>query len=77
MLPGKLHIEGCYRILPAPRGGCLREVDLVVEVSIFGIGGVVERHVAEDLRRSYDVAADYTHRWIAQRLPRTTTPATA
>ncbi|MDY0058311.1 MAG: DUF2505 family protein [Myxococcota bacterium] len=65
VLPGKIRIAGGYRILPAAPGRCLREVDLEVEVRLFGVGAAVERHILEDLRLSYDTAAAYTRRWIA------------
>jgi hypothetical protein len=67
--PDKIHIGGCYRILPAGPNRCIREVDMTVEVRVFGIGGMIERHLVDDLRRSYDDAAAFTRRWIAERVP--------
>lgn len=69
VLPGKIRIEGCYHLFPAGEGRCVREVEMEIEVKVFGVGSLVERHLAEDLRHSYDVAAAFTRRWIAERLP--------
>lgn len=45
---------------------CERIIDLTNEVKIFGVGKLVEKHIEQQTRKSYDEAANFTNRWIAE-----------
>jgi len=64
--PEAITCSGSYRVLPVA-GGCRRVLDGRVEVRIFGIGGIVERAIAQDVERSYAIAAEVARTWIAER----------
>lgn len=38
-----------------------------VEARVFGIGGLIERHILDGLEKSYAKSAEFTNRWIAER----------
>jgi hypothetical protein len=52
-----------------PRGE--KKIERVVEVDstvkVFGVGGMVEKLIEQQTRASYDAAAAFTNRWIAER----------
>lgn len=52
-----------------PRGDkrCERIVEISNEVKIFGIGKVVEKFIEQQTRKTYDEAAAFTNRWIAEK----------
>jgi hypothetical protein len=39
-----------------------------VEAKIFGVGGMLEKRVLDDMARSYDKAAEFSNQWIADHL---------
>lgn len=62
----KIFVKGEQYTEPAP-GGFTKRVFLAdVEVKIFGLGGMVEKRVASDLTRSYDLGAKFTNRYIKE-----------
>jgi hypothetical protein len=63
ILRDKVESRGTFSFQVAP-GGVRRVVDGVVNVKIFGVGGLVERFVVADIEKSYDKAAEFTQRWI-------------
>lgn len=70
MLPGKLLIGGTVRIDALGPERCVRSVDIDVQVRIFAIGGVVERHVVDDIRTSYAKADRFMERWLREHVAR-------
>ncbi len=64
--PDKIKVRGAFWVEPHGEGKCKRVFDVEVKVSIFGVGGLVEKLVLEDVRKSYDVAADFTNQWLAE-----------
>ena len=68
VMASKIRIQGCYHIEAAVPGRCVRIVEMEVEVKIPIFGRRVERYLAKELMQSYDVAADFTRRWISERL---------
>lgn len=46
---------------------CERMVDVTNDVKIFGIGGVLEKFIEQQTRKTYDEAAEFTNRWIAEK----------
>lgn len=47
-------------------GTARRVVDGTVEVSVFGIGSIVERFICADAEKSYADAAEFTRRWVRE-----------
>ena len=44
---------------------CLRTTEIHINVTMLGVGGFVENRLENDLRKSYNVSADFTNRWVA------------
>ena len=43
---------------------CRRIFEAEVQIKIFGIGSLIEKNVVSDMRKSYDVGADFTHDYL-------------
>ena len=63
----KIHTDGEMRVEPAGDKRCKRIMDMNIEVKIFGIGGMVESFVSKSMQDSYDQAAAFTNKWIAEK----------
>lgn len=63
IFPGKVTTEGAFRFVEVD-GGVLRAVDGEIKVSIFGIGGMVEKVIVADIEKSYERATAFTQHWI-------------
>lgn len=52
-----------------PKGDkqCERIAEIDNEVKIFGVGKVVEKFIEQQMRDTYDKAAEFTNRWIAEK----------
>jgi hypothetical protein len=75
------HYHGTWRIVPAVLadkiviggtldfeavpGGVRRVLAGVIDVTLFGLGGLVEKVVVSNVEKSYGDAAAFTARWIA------------
>ena len=66
--PDKVKTTGRFWIEPLDDNRCKRLLDFEVKVSIFGLGGVVEQLVMQDLESSYDRSAAFTNRYIRENL---------
>lgn len=66
-LPDKIQVKGRYELVDAP-GGCERVVKAEIRVTIFGVGGKIEKGIADDLRKSYEDSATFAQRWLQERL---------
>ena len=64
LLPNKVDCRGYFAFTPAP-DGVQRIVEGEVKVSVFGIGGIIERFVVADIEKSYDASAVYAQEWLA------------
>jgi hypothetical protein len=62
--PGKIDIRGYMHAQAAGSGRCVRTTEIHVEVTMFGLGGFVEKRLAEDLTKSYEKSAEFTARWL-------------
>ena len=78
--PGRYH--GTWRIVPgvladkatmggtldfeAVPGGVRRILAGEIGVSLFGVGGLVEKVIVSNVEKSYDDAAAFTERWLAR-----------
>ncbi len=63
-LADKVTVTGEMRVAPLGEQRCRRTYDAHVEARIFGIGGLVENKVLDDLVKSYDKSAEFTRRWL-------------
>jgi hypothetical protein len=59
-LADKLSITGEMFTEPAGPGSCKRIFTATVTAKIFGVGGMLEQRIVDDLRKSYEVAARFT-----------------
>lgn len=66
-LPDKTHISG--EVWCEPRGDkkCERIARINVEVKIFMVGGLVEKRIAEDTKKSYEGAVKFTNEFVKEK----------
>jgi hypothetical protein len=67
VLAGKIRISGAITVLPAPGGGIDRTTELDFDVSIFGVGGTLEKFIAQQFEDNERRAIAFTERWIRSR----------
>ncbi|MEI8255271.1 MAG: DUF2505 domain-containing protein [Deltaproteobacteria bacterium] len=63
----KVKTEGEFRVEPLGDKRIRRVVDMNIEVKIFGVGGMVEGFIGKSTQESYDAAAKFTNKWIAEK----------
>ncbi len=66
-LPEKLVITGQMTVEPRGEGQCHRVYVAQVSAKIFGVGGLLENRVLDDLQRSYEKSAAFTKQWLQDR----------
>lgn len=68
-LSSKVTILGELSTRPVSERSCQRVYIAKVEARVLGVGGMIEQRVLDDLEKSYNKAATFTNRWIAERFP--------
>jgi hypothetical protein len=63
----KVRTEGEMRVESLGPKKCRRSVDVNIDVKIFGVGGMIEGFVAKSTQDSYEQAAAFTRKWIAEK----------
>lgn len=66
--PDRIKVTGRFWIEPIEPGRCRRLFEMSVKANIFGLGGTIEKSIAEETRKSYDVSAEITARYIRDNL---------
>ncbi len=67
VLTGKVNIEGIITLEELPGGGCRRGAKLHVSVSMFGVGGKIEKALSKNVREGYDFGrTNMTNFWNAR-----------
>ena len=68
----KLRIEHVQRgiDLEAAAGGVKRVLAGVIDVTLFGLGGLVEKVIVSNVEKSYDDAAAFTAQWLTAKRSR-------
>jgi hypothetical protein len=66
MLPDKVSVSGTLE-LALTSSGVKRTVAGEIKVSVFGIGGIIEKFVVTDIEKGYADAAAFTVKWLQQR----------
>lgn len=69
-LANKLTITGDLTTEPLSDRSCRRIYVPRVEARVLGVGGMIEQRLLDDIEKSYNKAALFTNRWIAERFPR-------
>jgi len=64
-LTSKLSISGELFTSPLGERSCRRTYIARVEARVFGVGGLIEQRLLDDIERSYAKAATFTNRWIS------------
>jgi hypothetical protein len=62
-MPDKVDTRGTLEF-SATAGGTKRIVRGEIKVSVFGIGGIVEKFIVADVEKSYGDAAEFTRGWL-------------
>jgi hypothetical protein len=65
-LSSKLSISGELFTTPLTERSCRRTYVARVEARVFGVGGLIEDRLLNDIERSYAKAAVFTNRWIVE-----------
>jgi len=63
IMPSKVTSKGTYRFEACP-GGVKRIVEGDISVKILGVGGVIEKFIVDDVKKSYEDAARFTQKWV-------------
>lgn len=71
VVPGKfadkISVQGEQRTEALGADRCKRIFEADISVKIFGVGGMIEKQLASDLRKSYDVGARFTQTYMNER----------
>jgi hypothetical protein len=67
-LANKVTIQGELSTQPLSDRSCRRIYVPRVEARVFGVGGMIEQRLLDDIEKSYNKSAVFTNRWIAERL---------
>jgi len=67
VLQGKLTVAGTMYTQPAGEKQCRRIYESNIVAKVFGVGGLIESRIAQDVKASYDKAAQFTNRWVAEK----------
>jgi hypothetical protein len=67
-LPGKIRHEGTMKLFEEGKDAVRREISGDLKVSLFGVGGLVEKTIVEGIEESYKQATSFTQRWIDEHL---------
>jgi hypothetical protein len=67
VMPDKLSISGVIHTERTGDQSCRRVYDAVVVAKVFGIGGLIEGRILQDIKASYDKAAVMTNRWVKEK----------
>lgn len=71
VIPNKLadKIQTRCELFVTPKGPnqCTRTFLCQVEAKIFGVGGLLEKRMLEDIQKSQNLGAEFTNRYIAER----------
>ena len=62
--PKRLRCEGVLDVIPTGEESCRRVLDGEIKVRIPLVGRFIEKAIATDVVRCYDVAADFLPRWL-------------
>lgn len=68
VMASKVDARGRILFREAPGGGVLRIAEGEIQVKLLGLGGMVEKLVVADVEKSFKDAADFTQKWIDERL---------
>lgn len=66
----RVQMRGVYTVAPLGTGRVRREFRGTIRVGIPLLGGQIERQVVESIRKSYETAATFTRRWLAEHAQR-------
>ncbi len=67
-LADKFETRGEIWAEPAGEGRIVRVARQRIAVKVFGVGKVIEGFLERETRRSFQIGADFTKQWIAERL---------
>lgn len=69
MAAERIRIAGAVSAAPRGEGGCVRTIEVEIDVALPLVGGQLERFVGEQLRASFDVGARFAKEWIDRHGP--------
>lgn len=63
----KIKIEGVIHTEPAGDNKCKRIYTAKVNVKMFGVGGMMEKRILDDMKKSYATAASFTNEFLKEK----------
>jgi hypothetical protein len=66
-LSDKIKISGTLWVEPRGEKKIERFCEIDIEVKVFGVGGTIEKFVADTTRESYEKTGRFTNAWIAKK----------
>lgn len=66
VLKDRIHIAGVFSLEERDEQSCLRLLEGEIKISMFGVGGIVERFILEELRRTYEKIPGVVEKWKRQ-----------
>jgi hypothetical protein len=63
VLKDKIRIEGIFSLKENDHQSCFRLLEGDIEIQLFGVGGMVERFIVEELKKTYDRIPSIVARW--------------
>lgn len=64
ILPGKIQVTGSQYTTELSEEKTRRIFEATVEVKVFGVGGLIEKQIASDMKKSYERGASFTQKYI-------------
>jgi hypothetical protein len=68
ILPDKIKIAGVFSLKELDAQSCLRLLEGEIEIQLFGVGGIVERFIVEELKKTYDKIPSVVAHWKERRV---------
>ncbi len=66
LLGDKIKVEGAQYTVALGEHRCKRVFEATISVKIFGIGSLIEKQIATDMRKGYEVGAQYTKQHLSK-----------
>ncbi len=64
MLASKISVSGRQYTKPDGDHRCQRIFEATVEVRLFGVGSLIEKHIIRDMQKGYDAGAEFTRGYM-------------
>ncbi len=67
LLGDKIKVDGAQYTIALDEHRCKRVFEATISVKIFGVGSLIERQIATDMKKGYEAGAQYTKLHLSQK----------